>query len=65
MKCFFSICFFPIQSRNEDRKHNRSESLPISGIPEATYNDQNGTTCLETSQASVHKIVELVRFLLT
>ena len=40
----------------ELEQFNRGEKLRISGIPEATYFDQNGTTCPETSQASVHKV---------
>ena len=47
----------------EFKQYNRREKLRISGIPEATYIDQNGTTRPETSQASVHNVVELGRFL--
>ena len=46
----------------ELEQYNRRENLRISGIPEATYIDQNETTRPETSQASVHKLVELGRF---
>ena len=47
----------------ELEQYNRRENLRISGIPEATYIDPNGTTRPETSKASVHKFVELGRFL--
>ena len=47
----------------ELEQYNRRENLRISGIPEATFIDQNGTTRPETSNASVHKVVELGRFL--
>ena len=46
----------------ELEQYNRIENLRISGIPEARYIDQNGTTRPETSQASVHKVGELGRF---
>ena len=47
----------------ELEEYNRRENLRIRDIPEATYNDKNGTTRPETSQASVHKVIELGRFL--
>ena len=42
----------------EFKQYNRRENLRISGIPEAAYIDENETTRPETSQASVHKLVE-------
>ena len=47
----------------ELEQYNRRENLRISGISEATYINQIRTIRPETSQASVHKVVELGRFL--
>ena len=44
-------------------RYNTRENLRISGIPEAPYIEQNGTNRPETSQTSVHKVVELGKFL--